>query len=202
MRSALMTMLIGVASVALAQGPVQTVKQARAETLKPPAGAKVAIVIFEDLQCPDCARAHPLVKEVAKAQNVPVVRHDFPLPKHDWSYKAAIIARYFDAKSEKLGEGWRMYAYSHQEELTPDNLMERATKFAQANGTQMPFALDPDGKLEAKVKADFKLGQKIGLQHTPTIWVVGSGKVAEPFVEVVDRSQMSDLVDKMKRDAK
>jgi protein-disulfide isomerase len=139
------------------------------------------------------------VKEVARAQNVPVVRHDFPLPKHDWSFKAAVIARYFDSKSEKLGEGWRMYCYSHQEDMSPDNLMERATKFAQANGTQMPFALDPDGKLEAKVKADFKLGQKIGLQHTPTIWVVGSGKVAEPFVEVVDRSQMSALVDQMKR---
>lgn len=197
----LMTMLIGAAGSVLAQG-VRSVSQARAETLKPPAGAKAAIVIFEDLQCPDCARAHPLVKEVAKAQNVPVVRHDFPLPKHDWSFKAAVIARYFDSKSEKLGEGWRMYCYTHQEELTPENLMERATNFGKVNNAPLPFALDPDGKLEAKVKADFKLGQKIGIQHTPTIWVVGSGKAAEPFVEVVDRSQMSDLVDKMKRNAK
>jgi protein-disulfide isomerase len=195
-------MFIAVAGMALAQGPVRTVQQERAAVLKPPAGAKAAIVIFEDLQCPDCARAHPLVREVAKSEDVPIVRHDFPLPKHDWSFKAAVLARYFDSKSEKLGEGWRMYCYTHQEELTPDNLMDRAQRYAQANGTALPFALDPDGKLEAKVKADFRLGQKIGIQHTPTIWVVGNSGSAEPFVEVVDRSQMSDLVEKMKRGGK
>ena len=95
-----------------------------------------------------------------------------------------------------------MYCYTHQEELTPDNLMERATNFGKANGSPLPFALDPDGKLEAKVKADYKLGQKIGIQHTPTIWVVGNGTAAEPFVEVVDRSGMSDLIDKMRRTSK
>jgi AhpD family alkylhydroperoxidase len=26
--------------------------------LRPPTGQKVAIVMFEDMQCPDCARAH------------------------------------------------------------------------------------------------------------------------------------------------
>ena len=28
--------------------------------LRPPAGSKVAIIVFEDLGCPACARAHPL----------------------------------------------------------------------------------------------------------------------------------------------
>src|SRR5437899_6291745 len=51
----------------------------KSNTLKPPAGSKVAIVVFEDLQCPDCARAAPLVKDVSKAEKIPVVRHDFPL---------------------------------------------------------------------------------------------------------------------------
>jgi protein-disulfide isomerase len=189
-----------------AQGPkatkattVRTVQQEKASILKPPAGSKVAIVIFEDLQCPDCARAHPLVKDVAKAQNIPVVRHDFPLPRHDWSFQAAVIARYFDSKSEKLGEGWRMYCYMHQEEITPDNLTQRAKQYAEANGTQLPFVVDPDGKFAAAVKADFQLGQKVGIQHTPTIWVVGNTKTAEPFVEVVDRTQMSQLIDQMRR---
>src|SRR6185369_9934639 len=124
MRNALIAVVV-LSSLAFAQGPakakkvssVTTVAHDKASALKPPAGSKVAIVIFEDLQCPDCARAHPLVKEVAKAQGVPVVRHDFPLPKHDWSFQAAVIARYFESKSEKLGEGWRMYCYTHQEEL-------------------------------------------------------------------------------------
>jgi protein-disulfide isomerase len=198
----LVTMLISAAGMVFAQGTVRTVQQERAVVLKPPAGAKAAIVIFEDLQCPDCARAHPLVHDVAKATGVPIVRHDFPLPRHDWSYKAAIIARYFDSKSEKLGEAWRMYCYTHQEEITPDNLMERAQKFGQANGAPLPFAIDPDGKLEAKVKADFRLGQKIGIQHTPTIWVVGNAKTGDPFIEVVDREHMTEMVEQMKRNSK
>lgn len=211
MRSALIAVL-ALTSLAVAQGPtttkatkaaaVTTVAHDKASALRPPPGSKVAVVIFEDLQCPDCARAHPLVHEVAKAQNVPVVRHDFPLPKHDWSFQAAVIARYFETKSDKLAEGWRMYCYTHQDELTPDNLTAAAKKYADANNTQLPFVMDPDGKLAAKVKADFALGQKIGIQHTPTIWVVGNTTTAEPFVEVVDRSQMSALIDKMKRQSR
>jgi hypothetical protein len=30
--------------------------------LKPPPGARVAIIEFEDLECPDCANANPLLK--------------------------------------------------------------------------------------------------------------------------------------------
>src|SRR5215467_12193284 len=77
---------------------------ADASSLKPPPGAKVAIVMFEDLECPDCARAYPVVWEAAKAHHIPVVLHDFPLSKHPWSFQAAVYARYFDTKSEKLGE--------------------------------------------------------------------------------------------------
>ena len=63
-----------------------------ATALKPPKGAQVALVVFEDLQCPDCRRAAPLVEQAAKTYKIPVVRHDFPLPMHNWSYDAALIA--------------------------------------------------------------------------------------------------------------
>src|SRR5260370_369187 len=36
-----------------------------ARALRPPAGARVAIFEFEDLECPDCARANPLLKEAS-----------------------------------------------------------------------------------------------------------------------------------------
>src|SRR3954462_13236808 len=86
----------------------------KATALKPPAGAKVAIVVFEDLQCPDCARAFPLVKDVSKAEKVPVVHHDFPLPIHTWSFQAAIIGRYFDTKSKEVGDQWREFCFANQ----------------------------------------------------------------------------------------
>ena len=48
--------------------------------LRPPAGARVAIIEFDDMECPDCARANPLLREAAAKYNIPWMRHDFPLP--------------------------------------------------------------------------------------------------------------------------
>src|SRR5262249_44486873 len=136
---------------------------ADASSLKPPPGAKVAIVVFEDLQCPDCARAYPVVWEAANAHHIPVVLHDFPLPKHPWSFDAAVWARYFDTKSEKLGNDFRGYMYQNQPQINPTNLRQFVQKFADANKVPLPFVTDPEGKLKAKVQADYALGQKIGL---------------------------------------
>jgi protein-disulfide isomerase len=169
--------------------------------LKPPPGAKVAIVEFLDLQCPDCANANPLVEEAGKTYGIPVVRHDFPLPKHTWSFDAAVIARYFDTKSKKLGDGFRDYCFENQPAITPENLRSYAEKYAAANNVSLPFVIDPDGKYAAEVKADFALGQRVGIEHTPTIYVVSNKSTGKPFVEVVDRSQLFAIIDQMKEEA-
>ncbi len=62
--------------------------------LRPPAGSKVAIIVFEDLGCPACARAHPLESQAAEQFHVPLLRHDFPLPQHIWTFEGAVDARY------------------------------------------------------------------------------------------------------------
>src|ERR1700723_835245 len=72
-----------------------------ATALRPPAGARVAIVEFEDLECPDCARANPVIKEAIEKYHIPWVRHDFPLPFHTWSFEAAGDGRGLDTKSKK-----------------------------------------------------------------------------------------------------
>lgn len=170
-------------------------------SLKPPPGAKVAIVEFIDLQCPDCAAANPLLKEAAKTYNIPIVRHDFPLPKHNWSSDAAVIAKYFDSQSKELGAAWRDYCFENQPAITPENLRSYAEKFAAQNKTSLPFVVDPDGKFAAEVKADFALGQRVGIEHTPTIYVVSSNTYGKPFVEVVDRSKLYAIIDQMKSEA-
>ena len=168
-------------------------------SLKPPAGAKVAIVMFEDLECPECARAYPVVWEVARAHNVPVVLHDFPLPKHSWSFDAAVYARFFDTKSQKMGDDFRGYIFQNQPQITRENLLQYVQKFANDNRVPLPFTVDPAGKLKALVQADYELGQRIGLQHTPTIFVIGDGGPSTPAVEVADRSQLSQIVEEMQR---
>jgi protein-disulfide isomerase len=164
--------------------------------LKPPPGAKVAIIEFDDMECPDCAAANPVLKQAAAQYHIPWVRHDFPLPFHNWSFQAAVNARYFDTKSKTLGDDYRDYIFANQISIeTPAQLRQFTDKFSQAHGIAMPFAVDPMGRLAAEVKADYALGQRIGIEHTPTIWVVTNSSHAAPFVEVVDRSKLYQIID-------
>jgi protein-disulfide isomerase len=197
---ALALALAGVTSAPAAHvqfGTPPTTQVHDASALKPPAGAKVAIIEFEDLECPDCARANPLLIEASAKYGIPWIRHDFPLPQHNWSFQAAVNARFFDTKSQKLGNDYRDYIFANQISIeTPDQLRDWTQKFAQAHGVALPFAIDPMGKLAAEVKADYALGQRIGIEHTPTIWVVTNGaNHAPPFVEVVDRNKLYQLID-------
>jgi len=164
--------------------------------LKPPPGARVAIIEFEDLECPDCARANPLLMEAAEKYKIPWVRHDFPLPFHNWSFQAAVNARFFDTKSKRLGDDYRDFIFANQPQIeTQADLARFTQQFADAHKVALPFAVDPMGKLAAEVKADYALGQRIGIEHTPTIWVVTNGTHAAPFVEVVDRTKLFQLID-------
>jgi protein-disulfide isomerase len=166
--------------------------------LRPPAGARVAIYEFEDLECPDCARAYPLLKEAAAKYDIPWVKHDFPLPFHVWSFQAAVNARWFESKSKKLGDDYREAVFASQPSIaTLDDLRSFTEKFSNDHKVAFPFVVDPQGKLAADVKADYALGQRIGIEHTPTIWVVTNrtGGSAPPFVEIVDRTKLYDIID-------
>lgn len=189
---AVVTVLSLFASLAAAQD--------KAAILKPPKGSSVAIVIFEDLECPDCARAAPLVAEAARTYKIPLVRHDFPLPMHPWAYDAAILARYFDTHSKAMGNEFRDTVFRHQLEITKEALRPFAEKFAAAHKVDLPFVVDPEGKLAKLVDADRELGKQLDLQHTPTLYIVSNKHAGTPFVEVVDRSQLFQQIDMMKKE--
>jgi protein-disulfide isomerase len=168
--------------------------------LRPPKGASVAIVIFEDLECPDCARAAPLLEEAARTYKIPVVRHDFPLPMHPWAFDAAILARYFDTHSKAMGNEFRDTVFKHQIEITKETLRPFAEKFAAGHKIDLPFVVDPDGKFAKLIEADRAAGNQLNLQHTPTLYVVSNKHTGTPFVEVVDRNQLFQLIDTMKKE--
>jgi protein-disulfide isomerase len=167
---------------------------AEAPVLQPPRGSKVAIVVFEDLQCPECARTSVIVKEQARIHNIPVVRHDFPLPRHDWAQDAAVLARYFDTKN--VGDQFRDYVFLYQAQITRENLRGRAEEFAARNHLSLPKTVDPGGELAAKVRADFDFGRSLGINHTPTVFIVGS-RPGQAAVEVVDLLRLSTTIEAM-----
>jgi protein-disulfide isomerase len=189
--SLLLTLIICVCFSAMAQ----TVP----DVLRPPKGSPVALVVFEDLQCPQCARAAPLLVQASQTYKIPLVQHDFPLPMHNWSMNAAILARYFDTHSKAVGDAFRMYVFEHQREILPDNLRGFAEKFAAEHKVDLPFVVDPAGKLNALIMADRDLGKTINLDHTPTIYVVTEKKSGTPFVEVKDLSQLYATIDALKK---
>jgi protein-disulfide isomerase len=166
--------------------------------LRPPKGAPLALIVFQDLQCPKCRSDSPLEQQAAKAYKIPVVLHDFPLPMHNWSFNAAVIARYFDSQSKDLGNQFRDFIFEHQPEITPDTLQSFAQRFAAEHKVQLPFVVDPQGKFAAEVNADKELGKQVGVQHTPTIYIVSSKNPSRPFVEVTDTSQLFQMIEAMK----
>jgi len=187
-------LLFTLAVCASAQDTVDTV-------LRPPKGAQVAIVVFEDLECPMCRRTAPLVEQAGKTYKIPVVRHDFPLPNHPWSYQAAVMARYFDTHSKALGNDFRDYIFENQLEVDLQNLRGYAEKFATEHKVELPFVIDPNGKLAAQVNADRDLGKAIKLDHTPTVYIVSNRNPNKPYVEVKEpSSQLYATIDAVMKD--
>lgn len=166
--------------------------------LQPPKGARVAIVEFSDLECPSCAHANPTLKEAAAKYHVPWIRHDFPLRQHVWSFQAAVNARWFDTKSTAIGNEYRDQVFANQMSLASlDDLRQFTAKFAADRHISLPFVMDPQNKLAAEVRADYALGERMGVDETPTIWVVTdlSKGTGLPYVRVYDVSRLFSYLD-------
>ena len=171
-------------------------------SVKPPAGASLAIVEFEDLQCPRCAAVTGVVHNASRDYKIPLVRYDFPLAMHNWSKQASIIGRYFDhlsaapgAKEKTLGDDYRKYIFENQPAITPDGLRSYAETFAKSKGVTLPANVDPKGELEKEVNLSYACGISNRIQHTPTIYLVKNDGSAP--VEVTDVEKLYATIDTM-----
>jgi len=163
---------------------------------KPPSGVKVAIIEFEDLECPLCAQVSPMVREAMSRYHIPQVHHDFIIPGHAWSRTGAIYARYLeDNVSPQVAEDFRRDVFASQRLIAgPDDLQQFARRWFQAHGQRMPFVIDPSGRCAAEVEADCALGRRTGVVHTPTLVVATAHRwilVTEPdeLVAAIDRAE-------------
>lgn len=161
--------------------------------LKPPAGARVAIVEFADMECPRCGKENPGLRDAAAKYHIPWMRHDFPLRQHMWSFQAAVNARWFDGKSKKVGDDYRDAVFANQINIENlDGLRSFTEKFAKNHNIELPFAIDPQNKLADAVKADYALGMRLGVRQTPTVWIVTSKGDA---AEISDFSQTYQMIE-------
>ena len=167
--------------------------------IRAPKGDRVAIYDFEDLECPACAHAFPIVHDAAAHYSIPIVRHDFPLNMHIWSRDAAITARYIqDTISPDAAEDYRRAVFAHQTSISSkEDLQAFTQKYFQDHGRAMPFVVDPTGRFGREVEADYELGQRIGLTQTPTIFVV----TQKGWTQVKDISNLYSVIDTAKASA-
>jgi protein-disulfide isomerase len=161
--------------------------------LVPPPGDKIALIEWEDLECPLCAHAFPFVHMAIAHYHLPYVRYDFHIPGHTWSHQASIYARYLqDDVSSELATEYRREVFASQFEIaSPDDLTKFTQQFFARHGKQLPFVLDPHGQLAREVDADNALGVKLGLMATPTIVVA----TTKGWIQVKDVSDLYQAID-------
>jgi len=162
--------------------------------LRAPAGVPVAIYEFEDLECPACAHAFPIVHAAVEKYKVPLIRRDFPLGgAHIWSFDAAVIARYIQDKiSPQAADDYRRAVFANQISIaTKEDLNAFSQKYFQSHGRVMPFVIDPNGLFAAEVRADHTLGERVNLHQTPSIFIV----TQKGFTEVSDVTQLYAMLD-------
>jgi protein-disulfide isomerase len=147
------------------------------------AHSPVRVIVYEDLQCPDCADFRTMLDERLLPRYSSTVRfehRDFPLLKHAWARQAAIAARHFEEARPGLGLAYRKYAMTHLREITAANFNERLSQFAKDHGadpTKAVAALGDPG-LASLVEEDYQEGVARGIAKTPTVLVNG-----RPFIE-------------------
>jgi len=147
------------------------------------AQSPVRVIVYEDLQCPDCADFRNMLDQKLLPRYGSTVRfehRDFPLSKHAWARQGAIAARFFEETRTGLGLAYRKYMMSHLREITPANFNERLARFAKDNGVDPAGAVSAltDPHLAGLVEEDCQEGVARGIARTPTVLVNG-----RPFIE-------------------
>ena len=191
--AALLLSLAGVAAHAQTAVGGQVTAFRDTSMLKPPPGVKVAVIEWEDLECPACRNAFPIVHSAIAHYHIPLVRYDFQIPGHIWSHEASIYARYIQDKiSPDIATDYRRQVFASQFRIaSKDDLNQLTQQFMQAHGKQMPFVVDPTKQLEREVDADKDLGVKLGLMVTPTIVVV----TPKGWIQVKDVMDLYQAID-------
>lgn len=154
----------------LALQPVVSLKTAGAPSLGAP-DAQVEIVVFDDFECPYCARAVPLFKQVLEAYpgKVRLVFKNFPLKMHKNARAAAAAA----LAAGRQGKFWPLHdlLFENYNKLNPQKIRELAE---QAGLDMARFDQERnDPALQKLINADIQEGQQVGVRGTPTVFING-----------------------------
>ena len=133
--------------------------------------APVAITVFNDFQCPYCARLAPLLDQVLAKYptQVKVVFKNFPLQNHKYSIKAATAA----LAAGKQGRFWEFHDLLFKNYNRLDD--GKITGFARNLNLDMKRFEKDRASMEITgiIKRDIREGRDAGVRGTPTIFING-----------------------------
>lgn len=142
-----------------------------------PTDAPIALVEYGDYQCPHCARAHPIVKQLQRrfGEQLCVVFRNFPLTEiHRRALHAAQAA---ESVGAQLGDDgyWRMHdaIFEHQQDSAIALSDGRLAEYGASVGAD-PAVIARDlesGAFVDRIQADFAGGVRSGVNGTPTFFV-------------------------------
>jgi protein-disulfide isomerase len=174
--------------------------------------AKVAIVNFDDFQCPFCSRMHSeLTEQVLKTygDRVKIVYKDFPLTDiHPWAVHAAVNANCLASQNGDAYWEFADYAHASQKQITGTAqkppfkeqfaaLDQAAIEIGQRRNLQLtPLQSCIKAQSDTAVLASIKEGMELGVSATPTIFVNG-----EKVDGAVPVAELQAMIDRALRDA-
>jgi protein-disulfide isomerase len=147
------------------------------------ASALVTLVIFSDFQCPFCSRVEPTIDALRTkyGDDLRVVWKNAPLPFHDRAEPAAALA--LEARAQKGDAGfWAAHARLFADQSKLDDASLEAS--ARALGLDVPrwIRASAEKKHLAAIDRDVELGDTVGVDGTPTMFINGRKLVgAQPL---------------------
>ena len=155
----------------------------------------VKVIVYEDLQCPDCAAFRRMMDEQLLPRfrdRVAFVHKDFPLAKHAWARPAAVAGRYFATQNAGLAVRYRQWVMANLRDIKLDSFREKLAAFTRGQGSDPEAALRAldDSELAALVEKDFQEGVARGVAKTPTVFVNG-----RPFIEHFSFEELAGAIE-------
>jgi protein-disulfide isomerase len=137
-----------------------------------PINAPITLVEYGDYQCPYCAQAYMIIKEIQErlGSKLRFVFRNFPLTKvRPHAYNAAIAAETAAAQ----GKFWEMYDYlfKHGQAVTNDSLRRSAANLG-LNLTRFDSEFH-DRIYSNHIDEDIQSGKNSGVKNTPTFFING-----------------------------
>ena len=162
--------------------PFEATAKVLAEQARGPAEGSASksllLVEFSDLQCPHCKEAAPVMENLKRDfPDARIVYQNYPLVEiHPFAYKAAA---YGDCVAAAKGDAafftYMHDVFEHQDSLTPA-LAQQTLDAAVAKAGGSPAgvaACSVTPATKAKVDAEIKLAEQVGVDQTPMLAVNG-----------------------------